>query len=176
MEVKGEVGEKGIGAWLLLQILLIRHFPQKTSVSQGKKDSYAAGCWPVLRNLRSVTWQTHWKSHRISCNWEKTEVLRGSGREGGLCLGRTCTASTERTPFSQAFSTSRMAAGMLRQISCHFTWLSHHTHVKMRSIWWRTYSTTQTTMKRNIIIFKNKKCQVSSLQKFVRNICKLQLN
>lgn len=48
-----------------------------------------------------------------------TERRQRSGRS--LCLGRTCTASTERTPFSQAFSTSRMAAGMLRQISCHFT-------------------------------------------------------
>lgn len=40
-------------------------------------------------------------------------------------VGQTCTASTERTPFSQAFRTSSMAAGMLRQISCHFTCLSH---------------------------------------------------
>lgn len=52
---------------------------------------------------------------------------------------RTCTASTDRTPFSHAFRTSRMAAGVLKQISCHFTWLaeqikttfwhvSHHHH------------------------------------------------
>lgn len=35
-------------------------------------------------------------------------------------LGPTCTASTESTPFSQAFRISKMAAGVLRQISCHF--------------------------------------------------------
>lgn len=34
---------------------------------------------------------------------------------------QTWTASTERTPFSHAFRTSKIAAGVLRQISCHFT-------------------------------------------------------
>lgn len=48
-------------------------------------------------------------------------------------VGRTCTASTDRTPFSQAFRTSKMAAGVLRQISCHFTWLSEHISVRIHS-------------------------------------------
>lgn len=88
----------------------------------------------MVREVTGTAWGSHEQLTEISSEYFQSQEKNVKKTSKNIKVGQTCTASTERTPFSHAFRTSKMAAGVLRQISCHFTWLSQQINVRGSSI------------------------------------------
>lgn len=116
------------GTSLLLQVCntLFVTFHRTRHAHLSNESNYKSSKKKILRHV--MVWEeTLRKSPKNTFQSQEDKLKKNSKN---IKFGQTCTASTERTPFSHAFRTSKMAAGVLRQISCHFTWLSRQINVR----------------------------------------------